>query len=254
VGVLQPWNPVPRYYDVHRGGFSAAEDFYVPFTNAIERQNDSYGNLNCSALPPAGWDGLLASDCIWLQFWVELPSAAAVRDYRTFLYNYAAEQRRSGRFHWPPRVELQDVNDWLVQQRVVPEQVRVNTLIGLGFLVVCLINAVGLMLAKFGSRAGELGVRRALGGSRSDIFLQCLAETAVIGLIGGVLGLGLTALGLAINRALQAPQAANIQLDRLTSLDGGMLVIILAVAVASTVGVGLFPAWRASRLQPASWK
>jgi putative ABC transport system permease protein len=251
VGVLQPWNPVPKFYDTTSGGFANAEDFYVPFTNAIERQNDSYGNQNCAALPPAGWDGLLASDCIWLQFWVQLPAAAVVRDFRAFLYNYAAEQRRSGRFHWPPRVELHDVSDWMVQQRVVPEQARVNTLIGLGFLVVCLINAVGLMLAKFGSRAGELGVRRALGGSSTDIFLQCLVETAVIGLAGGILGTGLTVLGLAIDRALLAPGAKNVQLDTLTSIDGGMLAIILAVAIASTVGVGLFPAWRASRLQPA---
>jgi putative ABC transport system permease protein len=251
VGVLQRWNPVPKFYDTTSGGFANAEDFYVPFSNAIERQYDSYGNMNCAVVPPAGWDGQLASDCIWLQFWVELPTSAAVRDYRAYLYNYAAEQRRSGRFHWAPRVELHDVSDWLVQQRVVPEQVRVNTLIGLGFLVVCLINAVGLMLAKFGSRTGELGVRRALGGSSVDIFLQCLVETAVIGLVGGILGTGLTMLGLAIDRALLAPGAKNLQLDTLASIDGGMLVIILAVAVAATVGVGVFPAWRASRLQPA---
>jgi putative ABC transport system permease protein len=251
VGVLQPWNPVPKFYDTTSGGFANTEDFYVPLTNAIDRQTESYGNQNCAALPPAGWDGLLASDCVWLQFWVELPTAAAVRDYRAFLYNYAAEQRSSGRFHWPPRVELHDVSDWMVQQRVVPQQARVNTLVGLGFLVVCLINAVGLMLAKFGSRARELGVRRALGGSSTDIFLQCLVETAVIGLVGGILGTVLTALGLAIDRALLAPGAKNLQLDTLTSIDGGMLAIILAVAIAATVGVGVFPAWRASRLQPA---
>ena len=76
-------------------------------------------------------------------------------------------------------------------------------------------------------------------------------ETAVIGLVGGILGAALTVLGLAIDRALLAPGAKNVQLDTLTSIDGGMLAIILAVAIASTVGVGLLPAWRASRLQPA---
>jgi len=250
VGVLHPWNPLPKFYDTTSNGFAAAEDFYVPFTNAIERQIESAGNRNCAQQPPAGWEGFLVSNCIWLQFWVELPTSAAVQDYRAFLYNYAAAQRSAGRFRWPPRVGLYDVSDWMVQQRVVPEQVRVNTLIGLGFLMVCLINAVGLMLAKFGSRAGELGVRRALGGSSTDIFLQCLTETALIGLVGGILGTGLTALGLAIDRALLAPGAQSVQLDSLTTIDGGMLAIILAVAVVSTVGVGLFPAWRASRLHP----
>jgi putative ABC transport system permease protein len=251
VGVLQPWNPVPKFYDTTNGGFAAGEDFYVPFTNAIDRQIDSSGNRNCAHQAPAGWNGLLGSDCVWLQFWVELSTSAAVRDFRAFLYNYAARQRIAERFQWAPRIGLSDVSDWMVQQRVVPEQVRVNTFIGLGFLAVCLINAVGLMLAKFGSRAGELGVRRALGGSGTDIFLQCLMETALVGLVGGVLGTGLTALGLTIDRALLAPGATSIQLDSLTSIDGGMLAIILAAAVVSTVGVGLFPAWRASRLQPA---
>ena len=253
VGVLKPWSPVPKFYDTNGAGaaFGITEDFYVPFTTAIDRQHDSWGGTNCPSQAPAGWKELLASECVWLQFWVELPTAAAVRNYQAFLYNYAADQRHSGRFHWAPRVELHDVNDWLVQEDVVPEQARVNTLIGLALLVVCLINAIGLMLAKFGSRAGELGVRRAMGGSRIDIFLQCLMETAVIGLAGGLLGLGLTAIGLAADRALLAPGEKNVALDVLTRLDTGMLAITLTVAVASTLCAGLYPTWRASRVQPA---
>jgi putative ABC transport system permease protein len=182
---------------------------------------------------------------------VELPTAAAVRDYRAFLHNYASEQRRTGRFSWPPRTELHDVKDWLMQQAVIPSQVRVNTYIGFALLIVCLINAIGLMLARFGSRAGELGVRRAMGGSRADIFLQCLAETAVVGIAGGILGLGLTALGLATDRALLAPGESQMSLNILTHLDTGMLAITLAVALASTLCAGLYPTWRASRVQLA---
>jgi putative ABC transport system permease protein len=253
VGVLKPWSPVPKFYDINGEGaaFGNTEGFYVPFTNAIDRQHDSWDGTTCPSQAPAGWEGLLASECAWLQFWVELPTAAAVRNYQDYLHGYAAEQRRSGRFHWAARTELHDVNDWLVQEDVVPEQARVNTLIGLALLVVCLINAIGLMLAKFGSRAGELGVRRAMGGSRRDIFLQCLVETAVIGLAGGLLGLGLTAIGLAVDRALLAPGERNVALDVLTRLDTGMLAITLTVAVASTLCAGLYPTWRASRVQPA---
>jgi putative ABC transport system permease protein len=253
VGVLKPWSPVPRFYDTNGEGaaFGDAEDFYLPFTNAIDLQHESWGGTNCPSAAPPGWEGLLASECVWLQFWVELPTAAAVRNYQAFLYNYAADQRQLGRFHWAPRVELRDVNDWLKYEDVVPEQARVNTLIGFALLVVCLINAIGLMLAKFGGRAGELGVRRAMGGSRVDIFLQCLVETAVIGLAGGLLGLGLTAIGLAADRVLLAPGERYVALDVLTHLDIGMLAITLTVAMASTICAGLYPTWRASRVRPA---
>jgi putative ABC transport system permease protein len=253
VGVMKPWSPVPRFYDTNGAGaaFGNTEDFFLPFTTAIGRQHESWGGTNCPSQAPAGWEGLLASECVWLQFWVELPNAAAVRNYQDFLYGYAEDQRRSGRFHWPPRVQLHDVTDWLVQENVVPAQARVNTLIALALLVVCLINAIGLMLAKFGSRAGELGVRRAMGGSRRDIFLQYLVETAVIGIAGGLLGLGLTALGLAADRALLGPGEKQVALDVLTRLDTGMLAITLTVAVASTLCAGLYPTWRASRVQPA---
>ena len=64
---------------------------------------------------------------------------------------------------------------------IIPDEVRVNSLLAFGFLTVCLVNAVGLMLARFSARANDFGVRRALGATRSDIFLQCLSETAVVG-------------------------------------------------------------------------
>ncbi len=79
---------------------------------------------------------------------------------------------------------------------MVPNEVRILILVSFGFLLVCLMNAMGLMLAKIMGRAGDIGVRRALGASRAAIFAQCLIETGVVGLAGGILGLGLTALGL----------------------------------------------------------
>jgi putative ABC transport system permease protein len=251
IGVLKPWSPVPLYYDTTNGAFANGEDFFLPFTVAIDREIQTAGSESCVATPPQGWAGLLDSECVWLQYWVELPTGAAQRSYRTDLYNYASQQRVSGRFRWPTRVELHDVPDWLVLQKVIPEDVRVNTLIGMGFLAVCLINAVGLMLAKFASRSRELGVRRALGGSRADIFIQCVVETGIVGLLGGLLGLGLTAVGLAADRALLAPEARYVALDSLTRLDTGMVGITLVVAVLATICAGLYPTLRASRVQPA---
>lgn len=153
----------------------------------------------------------------------------------------------------PDQLSYGDAMALMRAHRVVSDEVKVNTLIGVGVLAVCLINAIGLMLAKLASRAVDLGIRRALGGSRRDIFLQCVTETALVGLLGGLLGLALTAAGLAANRALLAPQAKHVSVDSLTQLDTGMVAITLAVAVLATICAGLYPTWRASRVQ-AAWQ
>jgi putative ABC transport system permease protein len=195
------------------------------------------------------WVGRLSSNCTWIQFWVELPDAASVRGFTDFLNGYALQQRQLGRLRWVPLTALHDVMEWLDLQHIVPEETRVDSMIAGGFLIVCLINAVGLILAKFSARAGELSVRRALGASRSDLFRQCLAETAIVGLCGGLLGLALTAAGLSALRALRGVSAHSVT-GRLTSLHPQMALITLVVALIATVGAGLYPALRASRVQP----
>jgi putative ABC transport system permease protein len=253
VGVIRPWTPTPHFYDLSTGSFSESEDFYLPFSTAIDRQMQTDGAAACNEIPGAGWEGTLNSSCAWIQFWVDLPTAAQARNFDTFLLSYAAEQRQLGRFHWPPRVELHDVMDWMVYNHVVPEEVRVNVMIAIGFLVVCLVNAVGLMLAKFSSRMTELGLRRALGASRKDVFMQCVTETMLIGLVGGVLGLVLTSFGLSSLRELLGTASRAGATARLATLDTRMVLITVAVAVAATVGSGLYPTYRASRVQP-SWQ
>ncbi len=249
-GVLETWNPTPRFYDVNGFAFNTVEDLFIPFTTAIGHQITGAGNNNCNALPPPGWSGKLEGECIWIQFWAELPDAAAVRNYRQYLINYSSEQRQLGRFHWPPQVQLSNVNQWLDLEHVVPDEVRVNSLLAFGFLAVCLVNAVGLMLARFASRASEFAVRRALGASRIDIFLQCLTETGMVGLLGGILGLLLTALGLAGNRASLGSEAADTA-SRLTHMDPMVMAITVGLAVGATLCSGLYPTWRATRIQPA---
>jgi putative ABC transport system permease protein len=252
VGVTGSWDPVPRFYDLYSGEYAAGEEFFIPFTTAIDRQIRYSGNENCQRAPSGGWDAHLNSDCVWLSFWAELPRASQARAYETFLHDYASEQRQLGRFHWPPRVGLRNVVQWLTYNNVVPAAVRAIALVADGFLVVCLINAVGLLLAKFSGRARELALRRALGASRGQIFQQCVAETVLIGLMGGLVGLALTAAGVAgLHLLLADASRQGTDVSRLFSLDGGMVVITLVVAVLVTVCAGLYPTWRASRVHPA---
>src|ERR1700761_5965158 len=246
VGVLDQWQVLPKFYDLQVQPFSRFDELFIPFTRAIEKQMRVLGSTRCNGDSGNGFEGRLKSECIWLQFWVELPTAADAEKYRAFLNNYAAEQQRLGRFHWPPHTQLRNVMEWLHYQHVVPNEVRILILVSFGFLLVCLMNAMGLMLAKIMGRAGDIGVRRALGASRAAIFAQCLIETGVVGLAGGIFGLLLTALGLWAARSLLAKNFAA--LAHLDFTDMGIAVLL---ALTATVLAGLYPTWRAARVQPA---
>jgi putative ABC transport system permease protein len=245
-GVLDDWRPLPRFYDLNIRPFGDADAVFLPFTRALDKHMGNIGSTQCNGDVDPGWEGRLRSDCIWLQFWVELPTEADARKYRAFLNNYAAEQQSLGRFHWPPHTQLRDVKQWLKYRHVVPNEVRILILVSFGFLLVCLMNAMGLMLAKIMGRAGDIGVRRALGASRRAIFSQCLIETGVVGLAGGLLGLALTALGLWAARSLLTKE--YVALAHLDITDTSLAVLL---AVAATVLAGLYPTWRAAHVQPA---
>src|SRR5690606_2380694 len=138
-----------------------------------------------------------------------------------------------------------DVMGWLRYKQVVPDDVRMQTWLAFGFLLVCLLNTMGLLSAKFLRRSGEIGVRRALGAPRGEIFRQCLVEAGCIGVAGAVLGLGFAALGLWLVR--QQP----VEYARLAQLDGAMFATTFALALAASLLAGLLPAWRAMQVAPA---
>ena len=105
------------------------------------------------------------------------------------------------------------------------------------------IGIANIMLASISQRVRELGVRLAVGARRRDVFLQILAESTAIGIIGGLLGLGAGVVLLEL-------------LGNLAPLESPPVIepsaVLISVGFASAVGVlsGLYPAWRASRLDP----
>jgi putative ABC transport system permease protein len=187
----------------------------------------------------------LNAPCVWVQFWVELATPAKAADYRAFLANYSEQQRSAGRFERPTNVHLRNVMEWLDYHQVVPSDVRLQTWLAFGFLLVCLLNTVGLLLAKFLGRSSQIGIRRALGATRGAIFAQCLVEAGTVGLVGGLLGLGLAWLGLWAVRQQPAGYA------ELAHMDGAMLLATFTLALVASVLAGLLPAWRACQVAPA---
>lgn len=147
VGVLDDWNPQPRFYDVvNSGGFSVnGDDVFLPFLTAIQTGMSNDGNTNCNAVPKeSGFVGLQRSECVWIAFMAELDTGA-VAAYRDYLDGYARDQQRAGRFAWAPNGRLRDLRAWLDNQHVVPSDTKVSLLVALGLLLVCLVNTGGTL-------------------------------------------------------------------------------------------------------------
>lgn len=245
VGVIDRWQPTPHFYDLTTGKYENKEEIYVPISTALELKLGRNGSMNCFGRTVVSDPTAENVPCAWLQYWVELDSAADAAGYKAYLDQYSEQQRRAGRFERPANTRLRNVMELLEFRQVVPGDVRLQLWLAFGFLLVCLLNTVGLLLAKFLRRSGEIGVRRALGASRLEIFKQCMVESGVIGLAGGVAGLGLAVLGLWAVRQRPTDYAA------LAQLDARMLLVTFALAIATSLLAGLLPAWRAMRIPPA---
>jgi putative ABC transport system permease protein len=250
VGVADTWKPMPRYYRLingNGGSFVGTEDFFIPFQTAIRHEMGNNGNNNCSGAGPSepGWQGWLKSECDFIQFWFEGKTAADQPRLKEFLAAYVTEQKKLGRYPRPVNVRLENVMEWMEHLGVVSADARLSTWLAFGFLLVCVVNTVGLLLAKLSARAGEIGVRRALGATKPEIFRQFLVEAGVIGLVGGALGLVLSFGGLWLI-SLQSEEMALV-----AKMDWAMLGATLALAVGASLLAGLLPTWRACQVTPA---
>lgn len=111
-------------------------------------------------------------------------------------------------------------------------------------LVVGGIGIMNIMLVSVTERTREIGVRMAVGARRGDILLQFLVESLVISLLGGTMGL---ILGMGIADVLE-----NVLKLMNFKTEINATIIITSIATATIVGVvsGLYPAFKASRLDP----
>ncbi len=138
--------------------------------------------------------------------------------------------------------------DW--QEQVGTTNLIFNAIIlGVGIisLVVGGLSVINTMAMSVTERTREIGIKRAIGSSRRRIIRELVAEAALIGVIGGLIGLALAAL--VVYLANEAGRSSGTSLFDLTAGTA-----LFAVAFSTILGMvaGVVPAWNAARLDPVA--
>jgi putative ABC transport system permease protein len=261
IGVIDRWLPIPRFYDVGRG-FAPPDDLFIPFRWAESLSNLEFpGYCQRTKTSVTKFKDLAPSECLSTGLWVELTSNTQYREYREFLANYSRAQVQAGRFVRPVNNRLANVSTWLEMNDVVGNESKFQVILALIFLGICVLDTLGLLLAKFMSTAPLAGLRRALGATRSDVMRQHLVEVMILGAIGGAMGIGLAAVGLRLIRTFffwqttmpnDNPDYARVA-QSLSHMDGQMILAAVGLSLLAGLLAGIYPAWRIGRMPPANF-
>jgi putative ABC transport system permease protein len=250
VGVLDYWSPVPLFYDLNNNPYNEPAQLFLPFSVAIAGEHDSAGNTSCwKPVGDGGMSAFLASECIRYQMWAELNSEAEKQAYLQFLDAYVEEQKLLGRFPRELNNRLDNAEEWMEYNEVVDEDVGVLLGLAILFLIVCLLNTIGLLLAKVLRRAKDTSLRRALGANKAAMFSQYFVEASMIGIAGGLLGIFMTWLGL---RGIENLFNEYDFVGKLVQMDWVMMLAAVALAIVSSLAAALYPTWRACSVTPAT--
>jgi len=251
IGISGDWNPQPHFYALQDNESAWGKDFatraYLPLRSALDAGVVPLSVQDCDRGDHGGFrfNELDVDACRFLQLWAELPTAQATRAFADLLDGYSRQRHAEGVFVRKPQSRLYSVRQWLAANRVVPDGVHLNLWLAVGLLGLCMVNVAGLLSARFLRRSSELGVRRVLGAPRRSIILQCLVEAGIAGLAGGLLALPLTLFGLWVVRLQKHGYTEQAHLNPL------LFLALLALALLVGVLVGVLPAWRATRIEPA---
>jgi predicted permease len=131
------------------------------------------------------------------------------------------------------------LNRTIVQERTVA---TLSAALGLLGVTLACVGLYGLLAYRVVRQTGEIGVRMALGATRTDVLRMVLREDFAVVFAGVVLGLPV---------ALTASSLTRSLLFGLTPTDRPTLMVATAAMIAIGASAGLLPAWRATRVEPA---
>ncbi|WDE00445.1 ABC transporter permease [Thalassomonas actiniarum] len=241
VGVLKPWILRPLFYHATEGrAFNATDDIYVPLETAIDLGWSIHARSSTTE-ENASVKRSRDIDLYFLQAWIELAEPGQLQVFQDYLDHYSQTLKDAGEHPLAIRNELDDVNNWLLKQKVVDQKVLAFTLASVLFLCVCVFNASSLLLSRFHAGKFEVGLRRAVGAGNRHMLMQGLMESVLVGLIAGVFALALSWLFLKFS-AKFLPDLSNIAV-----LEPKILVSGVLLALATAIASALYPLYRASR-------
>ena len=116
-------------------------------------------------------------------------------------------------------------------------------------LLIACANVAGLMLARSSRRRSEFAVRAALGANRNQLIRQMLVESTALGLCGGAVGV---IFATALLRGLLRVVPSDVPRLAQVSIDGSVLAFASVISLLTGLLFGVLPAWRTSRVNPAS--
>lgn len=246
-GVIDTWEPTPRFFDPINGAFQETNEMFIPYSLALSLELQSTGSdWGWKNEDITSFEQWLNSESSWVQYFVELETPRDRDAYVSHLDAYVGEQKRLGRFERPMNNNVYDVMEWMEYHEVVSNDSKVLVGLSFLFLTVCLLSTIALLLTKFIGKTSETSLRRALGASRKVIFNQQIVEVSVIGFAGGLVGLLLAGLGLkGIQYLYESPNG-------LVTLDWVMVSSAIGLAIVSSMIAGLYPAWRVCKIPPAA--
>jgi putative ABC transport system permease protein len=253
VGVLAPYQPTPKFYDVVNSLAGATNEFFVPFDMireadlgmSVTGNTDGWGDSSTFV----GDLIFTTAEWYWIQFWVEVePDRQA--EYIAFVDDYSRNLKELGRYPRPLNNRVTPMMDRIAERNQTGEITVVIMMLSMLFLAVCAINLTGLLLGKFLSRANRIGIYRALGAPRRAVFMQHIIECELVGFLGGVTGilLAMLALGLIVR---MMPDLSGFVDKEIFRLDGTMIAVAIGLSLLAGLSAGIYPAWRASRISPA---
>lgn len=198
-------------------------------------------------VPQSTFDDVFNNQHTVDQIFVKIGDGEAPLQSRLELARRAIEQTLMRTHYGVSNFKVDRWGEEAKQEEMIMQVIKI-LLLGTGLLSLFVggINIMNIMLVTVTERTREIGVRRAIGADPTSILMQFLLESAFIALTGGIIGV-LGGLGLAWTAAAVLTKLLGAWKLHVAAWS---ILLGLGLSVATGVAFGIFPAWRAARLDP----